>query len=57
METTEKLEMSIFGLGVELSHISEYAKYLDIYKKLELVKLAQKILELVKPNENLSVLI
>ena len=57
MSTAENLEMSIFGIGVEVAHIAQHTESLDIDKTIQLVQLAEKILNLAKANPKLNVLV
>ena len=55
MGVLEKLESSIFGMEVELSHITQYARDLDVGKKMQLIDLASQLIELARPDINLNV--
>ncbi len=55
MGVLEKLESSIFGMEVELSHITQHASNLDVSKKMQLIDLASQLIALARPNINSNV--
>lgn len=46
MTVSENFERSLFGLEVELSHISTYLKELDGNQQSQLIDFAEKLLDL-----------
>ena len=56
LSPAEKLEMSIFGISVGVGDLAQNPEGLDVDKTIQLVQLAERILNLVKAKNQKNVL-